>query len=289
MKVFLTGATGYIGSAVAKALQGAGHTVTGLARSEEAASRLSAAGVTPIHGELTDGAMVEKAAAEADAVIHTAATNDAGMATADRAAVEAILAGLKGSGKPFIYTSGIWVLGPTGDQIADEEFPPHPAPIVVWRVAVENLVLDAAAEGLRTVVIRPGIVYGGSRGIVAGMIATAKARGVVQYIGDGMNRWPLVEVDDLADLYVLALEKAPAGSVFMGVTGTCPRVEDVALAISRLAGIPGKLQAWPVDEARPVVGPFADALAMDQQVSGARAMRDLGWKPRFTDHLLQLE
>jgi nucleoside-diphosphate-sugar epimerase len=279
MRVFLTGATGYIGSAVAAALRRAGHAVTGLARSDTAAARLERAGVQPIRGDLADPAAVERAARGADGVIHTASTNDARAPEVDRGAVDAIVSALDGSGKPFIYTSGIWVYGDTNGRVVDERSPLSPAPIVAWRPAVERRALDAAGRGVRVIVLRPAIVYGNNGGIPAMFTQSAKERGVVRFVGNGENRWPTVHVDDLADLYVRALERAPAGTVLVATTSPSVKLKDIARAASEGAGAGGKVESWPLDEARQALGPFADALALDQQASSDAARTMLGWAP----------
>lgn len=278
MHVFLTGATGYLGAAVAEALVRAGHDVSGLARSPDAEAKLRPAGVRPVRGSLHDLPALTRAAGAAEGVIHTANTNAADAGTADEAAVSAMLSALAGSGKPFIYTSGVWVYGDTGGAVVDETTPVKPAPTVSWRPAVEERVLASTARGVRAVVIRPGIVYGRGGGIPAMLVRSARASGTVRFAGDGRNHWPVVDVDDLAALYVLALERAPAGTVLLAVTESQP-VADIARAASEGAGAGGRITAWPLAEARQSLGPLADALALDQRVSGARA-RTLGWQPR---------
>src|SRR6185295_15451825 len=227
MKVFLTGATGYIGMAVAERLRAAGHQLAGLARSDEAAAKLEAAGVTPVRGDFTNPAAVASGARAADAVISMATTYDP---TVDAPAVDAILDALAGSNKPFIYTSGIWVNGDTGGIVVDETTPPEPVELVAWRKAVEDRVLQAAKRGVRSVVIRPAIVYGRGGGIPAGFVESAQKDGAARYVGTGENRWPFVHVDDLAELYLLALEKAPPGTLLLGVSGPSFRVAEVAAA-----------------------------------------------------------
>src|SRR5579864_3525326 len=222
MNIFLTGATGYIGSAVADAFMKAGHSVTGLARSDEAAGKLRLKGVTPHHGDLTSPASLTGAANALDGVIHTGTTNDGGL---DQAAVRAMLDALKGSGKPFVYTSGVWVLGNTGDTPADESAPLKPLALVAWRPAVERMVLDSAQQGVRAIVIRPGLVYGRGGGIPADLVKSARENGAARYVGTGENRWPVIDVDDLADLYLRAFERAGAGTLLYAADSSAYRVK----------------------------------------------------------------
>ena len=287
MNVFLTGATGYVGSAVADALRAVGHEVIGLARSDRAAAQLAERGIRAHRGDLLDfdAATIAQGAREADAVIHAATTNDANAPKGDAAAVGAILAALRGTGKPFVYTSGIWVHGNTGDRVVDETSPLEPAPIIAWRPAIEQQVLLAATAGVRASVIRPAIVYGRAGGIPGMFVQSAREHGAARYVGTGENRWPTVHVDDLADLYVRALTAAPAGTVLLGVSGPAHRVRQIARAASEGAGAGGKTTSWPLEEARRVLGPLADALALDQQATGRRAQELLQWSPRGPDVL----
>jgi nucleoside-diphosphate-sugar epimerase len=286
MQVFLTGATGYIGTAVADRLRAAGHSLSGLARSDAAADRLTAAGIRPVRGDFSDPKSVGSAARSADGVISLATTYNPAV---DGPAIDAILDALAGSNKPFVYTSGIWSHGDTGDVVVDETTPPKPAALVQWRQAVEDRVREGAKRGIRTVVIRPAIVYGRGGGIPAGFVDSARKEGAARYVGTGENRWPFVHVDDLADLYLLALERAPAGSLLLGVSGPSHPVRDVAAAASRAAGAGGRTAAWPLEEARKTLGAYADALVLDQQASGRRAQETLGWHPRRPDVLEDIE
>ena len=289
MDVFLTGATGYIGSAVAEALQKAGHKVTGLARAPEKAKQLEARGVRPCLGDLRKPETVSTPAGAAEGVIHTANTNDATSAQADAAVVRAILKTLEGSGKPFVYTSGVWVLGSTGEKAADELTPLNPTPLVAHRAAIEEEVLSYKDRGVRTIVIRPALVYGRGGSIPRMLAQSARELGAARYVGDGQNRWPFVDVDDLAQLYVLALEKSPPGSLYNAAHGPSYRVRDVAEAASVGAGAKGKTQALPLDEARKSMHGFADALVLDQQVSGEKAKKELRWSPRAASVLDDLK
>jgi nucleoside-diphosphate-sugar epimerase len=286
MRIFLTGATGYIGSAVAERFRAAGHQLTGLARSDAASSKLNSAGIQPVRGDFSDPKSVGRAAGVADGVISLATTYDPSI---DGPAIDAILEALAGSNKPFLYTSGIWSHGDTGGKVVDETSPPQPASLVAWRQAVEDRVLAGARRGIRTTVIRPAIVYGRGGGIPAGFVESARQEGAARYIGTGKNRWPLVHVDDLADLYLLALEKAPPGTLLLGVSGPSRPVSEIAAAASRGAGAGGRTVATPLDEARQKMGAYADAMALDQQASGRKAQELLGWKPRRPDVLEELE
>ncbi|HEX2093394.1 MAG TPA: NAD-dependent epimerase/dehydratase family protein, partial [Longimicrobiaceae bacterium] len=252
MRVFLTGGTGYVGSAVARALARVGHVVVALARSDEAARWLEAEGHRVLRGDLADPESLTAGAREADAVVHAASTGDARTGNIDRAAVEALLGALEGSGKSFLYTSGTWVHGSTGGRVADEDAPFDPAaPLVAWRPAVERRVRDAAGRGVRGVVIRPAVVYGRGGGTPAMLARAARTRGVVRYVGDGSQRWSTVHVDDLADLYVLALDADP-GSAFVAAHGPAHAVREIAEAAALPWG--ARVEPWPLEEARARLG-----------------------------------
>jgi nucleoside-diphosphate-sugar epimerase len=280
MQLFVTGASGYIGSAVTEKLIGAGHRVAGLARSDAAAQKLEKAGASVVRGDLRDVSVIESAARESEGVIHLGMEFNANAPALDRGAVDAILAGLGGSGKPFLYTSGIWVMGDTGGHVADESTPVNPTPLVAWRPVHENLVLHA--EGVRGVVIRPAMVYGRGGGFAASFAEAAK-NGVVRFVGTGENRWPFVHVDDLADLYVRALG-APAGSLYFASAGPSVPVREVAKSAARGA----RVEAMPIEEARQTMGALADALVLDQLISARKAEQELGWAPRAKPVLEEL-
>lgn len=280
MKVFLTGATGYVGGAIAEALlHSGGHTMLGLARSDEAARLLQERSISSLRGDLKDPAIIAQGAHQADAVIHAAATNSSDMAQVDIAVVDTILKALEETNKPFIYTSGCWVLGNTGGSIADEEAPTDPPSLVAWRPALEQRILAAADRAVRSIALRPAVVYGRDRGIPAMLVSLARQEGVARYIGTGENHCTMVHVDDLADAYVRALIKAPAGTLFNISGGPAVRSKEIARAISQAAGLNVRTESWSLDAARKVLGPLADALALDLQFSGAKAKRLLGWAP----------
>lgn len=279
MRVLVTGATGLIGGAVARRLKAGGHEVVGLARSTASASKLAEEGHGAVQGDLADAASVADAARAVDAVVHAASPNDQNAAAHDEASTRAIIDALRGTRKRFVYTSGSLIYGPTGNTPATEESPLNPVDLVSWRRELESEILRSCAAGVHPIVIRPGWVYGNRGGFAMTMLGAAREHGVARYVGDGQNRWTTVHADDLADLYALALERAPAGSIFNGVHGSPIPLIEIARAASAAAGAEGRVASWPLDNARQSLWAFADALACDQVVSGEKAQRELGWRP----------
>lgn len=270
MKVFVTGGTGYIGSAVVAALVKAGHDVSGLARSPESARRLAALGARAVKGDLKDGSTYAAAAAEHKALLHIAFEYSAHGVDADRTAVETLVYAARRAKSLLVYTSGCWVLGNTGDAPADEAASTErAAELVAWRPAHERLVLEAgdAADGPATAVIRPGMVYGGRGGLASHLFESAVEKGAAEYVGDGRNRWSLVHREDLAELYRLVVERKARG-IFHGVDGHA----------AAGAGAGGATRSVPLAEARAKMGPVADALCLDQVLAAARSA-ELGWRP----------
>lgn len=289
MRVFVTGATGYLGGAISRRLRTRGYEVTGLARTPESARRLESIGLTARSGSLEHPETLARAAGDADGVIHTALSWSDPSGQLDLQAVSAMLEALSASGKPFVYTSGVWVMGNTKGRAVSEDDPVNPTPLVAWRPAVEHLVLTATVRHIRTSVIRPAMVFGRSGGVVAGFMKSAREEGAVPVVGDGENRWPFVQVDDLADLYLRMLEHAPAGTLLFASAGESVRVKDVAAAASRAAGAGGRLRFVPVEEARKKMASLADALLLDQAIDAGRARRLLGWNPSSPGVLQELE
>jgi nucleoside-diphosphate-sugar epimerase len=279
MKVFVTGGTGYIGSALVQALVRAGHQVTAASRSEAGDRTLAALGATPVRGALGSLAPLAGRIAEHDAAIHTAIDYGLGP-PADAEAIGALLDGARQAGRPFavVYTSGVWVLGQTAAPASEAEPIVRPAAAVAWRPPHEKRVLEAATDRVVTAVVRPGIVFGGKRGLVAPWFETATKEGRAAFVGTGDQRWAFVHRTDLAELYRHVVERRARG-IFHGVDGASPTVAEAAAAASRAAGKGGAVRAIPLDEARKTMGPMADALAMDQVVVSARAA-EVGWNPR---------
>jgi nucleoside-diphosphate-sugar epimerase len=281
VRVFLTGGTGYIGSAVAGALVRAGHSVTALTRSPEKERGLLQLGVSPVRGDLANPATYERIAALHDTIVHVAFDD----ADTDLIALETLIGAARtDDGRHLVYTSGTWVLGDTHGGIAYESTPIRaPAKLVSWRGEHEQLVLLAADEGVTPSVVRPGLVYGGKGGFVSRYFRTAAEEGAANYIGAGRNHLSLVYREDLAQLYRLVVEKRGWG-IFHGVDGVPLVVEEVARAASELAGAGAATRSIPLSQARARMGDLADALCLDQKV-GTRRAGELGWKPRFPSFL----
>ncbi|MFJ2647543.1 NAD-dependent epimerase/dehydratase family protein [Streptomyces sp. NPDC087420] len=282
-KVFLTGGSGYVGRPTVAALVRRGITVAALARSEHSARRLSRLGAEPVRGTLTDTAVLREAASRADGVIHLGSDVGPGGDEVDRAAAEALLDGV-GAG-PYVHTGGAWVYGDT-DGVTDEDAPQKPPALTAWRRANEDLVLGRAATGGHPVLVMPGVVYGHGAGLIEMFYtAPARERGAAPVIGDGRNHWGVVHVDDIAELYALALG-APAGSVYVGVSEEAPTQADIAAAAAEAAGHPGRTESLSLEAALERMGPIAEAFALDQRMTSARARRDTGWQPRHVDDVL---
>ncbi|UFS60753.1 NAD-dependent epimerase/dehydratase family protein [Subtercola endophyticus] len=280
MSIFLTGATGFVGSSILRTLRAQGREVTALVRNDAKAAEVSALGASAVIGELSDSELITTQALASDGVIHVASPGDASSASLDDAFVTAVFAGLEGSDKPFVHTGGIWVFG-DGAAIT-EESPQNPPAITAWRAEIEKRVLSA--QGVKTTVIMPGIVYGYGSGIPNSVVDAPRVAGVggeaLKLIGSGDEHWTTVYVDDLAALYVLAFDLAPAGSVYLGVNGQNPTTRELGSAASYAAGLDGRVAPSTAEEVHAVLGvAFGDALLLDQQATGEAARAALGWSP----------
>jgi nucleoside-diphosphate-sugar epimerase len=292
LRVFITGATGYLGSAIVREFVAAGHEVTGMTRWAENTLDVKAMGARAVVGDVKSSDTFRKVAAAHDILIHVAAESSRDGIMADRGAIDALLWAAaqheREKGEPprcVIYTSGCWVMGDTVEGPADEDSPTRPAPLVEWRPAHERRVLDAATEDVATAVIRPGMVYGGGRGLISAFFATAESDGAAEIVGEGSNHWSPVYLGDVARLYRLVAE-ARARGIFHCTEGAGTPVIDLARAASQAAGRDGAVRTIPLEEARERMGPVADALVLDQVIVSSRSERELGWRhehPRFID------
>jgi nucleoside-diphosphate-sugar epimerase len=280
MRIFLTGATGYIGAAVLDGFIRAGHEATALVRTTEDARRLTIRGAHAVVGDLTKPQTYRRAADNFDAYVVTAFDGIGHGADIDRQTLDTLLtaAGERARDLPcaFVYTSAMWVLGHSA-QPAVEDAPINPTPHVAWRAAHERRVLDASTEGVRPIVVRPGIVYGGSRGIVSDLLKNG-VNGLIRVVGSGTNHWPLVYLRDLASLYVKLVSLPEASGIYHANDEGDETVNDLVQGIvDRLSTRPD-VRHVPLDEARAKLGAYADALVLDQRVRSPRA-RALGWRP----------
>jgi nucleoside-diphosphate-sugar epimerase len=281
MRIFLTGANGYLGGAVLDAFVRAGHAVTALAPHKERGAALAARGATSVIGEIGAAGTWRDAAAGYDAWIHVSIELAPGALESDATAIDTILAAADAANgdapRVFVYTSSIWVLGAATSPVDETAPTDAPAVIAAWRVAHEQRVLAAATPSLRTAVIRPGIVYGGARGIV-GDVFKDGANALIRLVGDGTNRWPLVYERDAAELYVRVATTPGASGIFHATDEGDERVIDIVEVIARHSKTGADVRRIPLDEARAKMGPYADALALDQVVRSTRS-RALGWSP----------
>ncbi|MFE3518664.1 SDR family oxidoreductase [Streptomyces sp. NPDC059166] len=285
MRIFVTGASGWIGSAVVPELIDAGHQVVGLARSESSAAALTEAGAEVVRGTVDDLGVLREAAAAADGVIHLAFKHDIafsgdfrGAAEADRRAVDAFGEVLAGTGRPLVIASGL--AGLAGGRVATEQDMPEVdgSPTSV-RAATSQAALALAERGVRSVVVRlaPTCHGEGDPGFVASLVAVARAKGVSAYIGDGANRWAAVHRLDAARLFRLAVEKAPAGTVLHGVAEEGVALRDIAEVIGRHLGIPVTTVAPEAAEGH--FGWAAGFIGLDSAASHTRTAELLDWRP----------
>lgn len=281
MRVFVTGATGFIGSAVVRELLAAGHQVLGLARSDAAAAKVAAAGAEVHRGTLEDLDSLRSGAAASDGVIHTASSNDLSdpvrIAQMGRDAIETLGAALAGSGRPLVVTSGIALLEPA--RLVTEEDAPSPNSAAAFGIALEKAALELSSRGVRVSVVRlPFSVHGeGDHGFVPALISIARARGVSAYPGDGSNRWPAVHRLDAAHLFRLALESAKAGSQLHGVADQGVPVSEIAGVIGRRLNVPAV--SLPAEEAGEHFGWLGHFFSMDYLASSTLTQHRLGWHP----------
>jgi nucleoside-diphosphate-sugar epimerase len=290
MNIFLTGATGYIGGTVARRLLDDGHRLRGLVRDADKGKRLAAMGVEPVAGSLDDSAVLTAEARRADGVINTASSDH-------RGAVEALVEGLAGSSKPFLHTSGSSIVADeargdvASEKIYDEDTPIAPVAGKQARVDIDGIVRGAAARGVRSAIVCPTMIYGSGLGLardsvqIPKLAALARKAGVVRHVGKGLNVWSNVHVEDVADVFRLALAKAPAGAFYFVENGEAS-YRDVCVAIAKRLGMK-EPQPWPFDEAAKELGENGAAYSYgsNSRVRAKRTRAELGWQPKHPSAL----
>jgi nucleoside-diphosphate-sugar epimerase len=294
MRIFCTGTSGYIGGSVAVALAAAGHEVSGLVRSEQSAEQVRALGLTPVQGTLDDVDVLRAAALRADAVINSANADHEPSA-------QAMLLALEGTGKTYIHTSGSSIVGTQSagervDAIFDETTPINPSSGRAARVALNAHILSFKTKGVRPIIICPSLIYGISQGPathsiqVPWLIALAKKAGVAKHYGPGENIWSNVQLDDLVDLYILALASAPAGAFYFAENGE-NSMRQVCEAINRKLGVNTGTVPMSLEEASREWGEGAarNTMGSNSRVRAVRARAELGWRPRRPSLIDEIE
>jgi len=299
MKSLVIGATGYIGIVVAERLLQTGRTVIGVSRSDEGAEKLRKIGVEPFNASLEEPAAIIRRISDVDEVIYIAygyqseaaaikELNDAKSHLTD------ILKAMFNTKKTFVLTSGTGVIPESGDIVYAEDtpLPPTESPITLARRKLEIEVMEAGKQGFRTIVLRPPTVYGRGGSFVVPRTLLDHAieqRESVYVHGTENKKWSTVDVDDLADLFVLALEKAPSGSLYNTASESGVTVQSFAEAISRAAGLGGKTKPITLDESIKIFGPWGEWITFNNQCSGEKARTELGWKPHRKSMLEDIE
>ncbi|WP_298261643.1 NAD-dependent epimerase/dehydratase family protein [Bradyrhizobium sp.] len=294
MRIFCTGASGYIGGSIALALVAAGHDVSGLVRSDENAARVRSLGIAPVHGTLDDVDVLRAAAARADAIVHAANADHEPSA-------RVMLAAIEGTGRAYIHTSGSSVVGTQSagqrvDAFFDEDTPMIPSAGRAARVALNDDILSFKAKGIRAIVICPSLIYGISRGPtehsmqVPWLIRLAKKAGVAKHYGPGENIWSNVHIDDLVDLYLLALASAPSGAFYFAENGE-NSMKQVCEGINRKLGIASGTLSMSFEEASREWGEGVaqNTMGSNSRVRAVRARRELGWRPNRPSLIEEIE
>jgi nucleoside-diphosphate-sugar epimerase len=286
MNIFITGAGGFIGGSIAAGLARDGHRVRGLIRRTEQAEDLKRLNIEPVIGSLDDTDLLTAEARAADAVINAASSDH-------RGAVQALIGALEGTNKPFLHTSGSSIVGDASggeasDKIYTEDDLPEPTPDKAPRVAIDTLVLDAAKRGVRSTVLCNTLIYG--HGAVPNTASVqlprlerqAKKSGIVRHVGRGLNIWSNVHIDDVVDIYRLALEKSPAGTFYFVESGEA-QFRDMTTAMARALELRGP-EDWPLEEAIKEWGyeMASYGLGSNSRVRSKRTRETLGWQPKRT-------
>jgi nucleoside-diphosphate-sugar epimerase len=294
MKIFVTGASGFIGGSVAVKLQKAGHIIKGMVRSQEKAQKLEALSIEPVLGELADLTLIEKQAKWADAVVNAASSDNFEVA-------ETLINALASSGKALIHTSGSSLVGDdakgqfASSIVFSEETNLHPTIDKAQRVKLDKCILDAANKDVRSVILCNSLIYGYGFGVnpdsvqIPRLVSQAKKNKIVRHVGKGLNIWSNVHIHDVAELYLLALEKATPGSFYFVENGQASFAE-ITEAIAKKLSL-GKAQDWPIEEAIAEWG-YEHAtygLGCNSLVTANKARADLGWAPIHSSVLKWIE
>jgi nucleoside-diphosphate-sugar epimerase len=280
MRLFLTGATGYVGQIVLHRLLEQGHSVDALVRPVAGRALADRRGLTWIMGDLRDVSLLSESARRADATIHTAAEHSGAQREADDTATAALVEGLRGSGKPLISTSATVVYGDTGLAPRDEGSAiPSPHPLRAWRIANDNRIA-LEDHGFRGAVIRPPNIYGAGAGPIAMRIAAAAKAGYAQYVGDGAALWSTIHVQDLADLYLAILASDRARGIYNAAGNEVLSRRQLAEGIAATLGPAIAVRSISLEEGRSIWGVLADLGLINQVISADKARTEFGWQPR---------
>jgi len=291
MRIFVTGATGFVGTAIVNELIDAGHSVLGLARSDEGAERLAAVGAEVHRGSIDDLPSLRRGVAHADGVVHTAFNHDfstyAANCEADRQVIAALGAELAGTDRPLLVTTGMTLLGNQGG-VGTEEDAPVPSSAGVPRSASEEAATALAQQGVHACVVRlPQVHDPFKQGLITYLIALAREKGVSAYLGEGANRWPAVHVLDAACLYRLALEQGTRGTRYHAVGEEGVALKAIAESIGRGLRLP--VVSVPASGAEQHFGWLARFAGMDSPASSALTQQRLGWRPVETTLIADLD